>query len=219
LNFTSRHKHRYKSSPISPWAIALTLFIQFQVFEVSAQEATSTVVDTHIDAIRQLFQELDSSAQHCVEDHEADSCKSFATTLDESFIPAYLEHCAVIRGWREQLVADAESGAVVVDEDQGLASSLIGAEFSCGENSLARRTRFAVAAFQKWQQENSNTAQDPARYGQDGSSRTSPVSQALQNQQSRLSREIDQQWQRLELENIRQQLRKPINYGDYNYPR
>lgn len=176
-------------------------------------------MDARIDAIRELFQELDSSAQQCVEDSAADSCRSFATTLDETFIPAYLDHCAEIRAWREQLVADVESGDAAIDEDQGLASSLIGAEFSCGEDALAKRTRFAVAAFQKWQRENSNTAQATARLQQPGNSRTNPVPQSLQNQQSRLSREIDQQWQRVELENIRQQLRKPIDYGDYNYPR
>ena len=219
MNSTSKHSPRYTASPLPLWAIALTLPFQFLTFAVSAQEtATAIELDARFDAIRDLFRELDSSAQACVEESDADSCKAFAEVLDDTFIPSYLGHCAVIRAWRDQVVEDAESGAAA-DDEPGLANRLIGAEFSCGEDALAKRSHFAVAAFQKWQQENTHASQGTARYRQDGSDRTSPVPQALQSQQSRLSREIDQQWQRVELENIRQQLRKPIDYGDYNYPR
>ena len=178
-------------------------------------------LERHLTEARELIQELDSAAQQCVLEDSQDSCKAFASTLDELFIPAYLQHCDAISEWRDQLLENREAGTEMLTAEQDLARQLLDAEFTCGEDALAKRSQYVVTAFQKWQQEESGTAllaphaaRQSASNANNGSNSTS---QALRSQQSRLTREIERQWQRVELQNIRQQLRKPIDYGDYNY--
>lgn len=199
--------------------MALILSCLIPVSTVSAQaNTTASELATHIDAVKTLFQELDRAARNCVEGATEDSCHTFASTLDDAFIPAYLSHCKFISEWREQLVAREDSDELDNELNGDLARLLIDAEFTCGEDALAKRTEFTVLAFQTWQEAHADTSLLAPQYDRNTSARSSPVPEALQSQQSRLNQEIDRQWQRVELDNIRQQLRKPVDYGDYNFP-
>lgn len=175
-------------------------------------------LDRHLVSVRDLFTDIDSKAESCVGDGSAENCESFIYSLDIEFIGTYLDHCRQITDWVDQVVASAMSDADDSNENEATARRLIEAEFACGKDALNKRTTFVVEAFRKWQTLNSGNTLTASSSNQTFQSRTGSVTNALRLQQSRINQEVDQQWRRLELENLRQQLRRPIDYGDFNFP-
>ncbi len=191
------------SLALLPLSLSGNIFAQDLIAESDLDDSLALVID--------LFAEIDNKAESCVEDSSAEDCESFIYALDTEFIEPYLDHCLQITNWVDQMVASAMSDTEALGENETTARRLIEAEFTCGKDALNKRTVFVVEAFRKWQSINPGITHAAGISSQAAQSGTSRVSNALRLQQSRITQEVNEQWRRLELENLRQQLRRPVN--------
>ena len=186
----------------------------------TAQEQDLT---SHIEAIKTIFQQLDSAAQTCVESSAEQNtstqpdCAAFATQLEGNILTSYLEHCTVLRNWREELVAQNGDTQSDLDSDDNTLQAMIDVEFTCGEAALLKRTSYVASAYNLTQPSSRNDQSSlQLRQLQNERSNNQLRNSSLhdiENSQQRLSREIQQQWNRIELDNLRQQNARPIDFG------
>ncbi len=175
-------------------------------------------LDSHISSIKTQFQQLDASAQACIEDAD-NACADFLTNLDTE-LPGYLQRCEALLAWREQVVTNNQDG--ISSDDTSLAQRLIDVEYTCGEDALIKRTNAVQAAFEKVRNpalgklpplvagaSNSQAARELQR-------NRNTTQQNVEGQRLRLQGEIERQWQRIQLENLREQNRQPKNYNDFD---
>ncbi len=181
----------------------------------SLASAQTEDLDSHIEQVREQFQQLNLRAEACLDDTET-ACQEFLSALDRE-LPRYLQHCEILRDWREQVVSDFTDA----DADAELAQRLIEVEFTCGEDALVKRNNAVLAAYQKTSLIApgglatllADSANNQA--SQAFSRNQHAVSQDLSQQQQRLRNEIQQQWQRIQLQNVREENRQPQNFTSF----
>lgn len=184
---------------------------------VFAQSPELDELDDHVTAIKALFQQMDATAEGCLDD-SGQSCQVFLDALD-SHLDQYQQHCQVLRDWRDQLVE--ENTATTAVPETGTARRLIDVEYTCGEDALVKRTAFVLAAYEKTQSGNRTIL--PAVVADANQQQTQNEYARLRRsllrdssaQRQRLDDEIQQQWQRIELENLREQNRRPVDFGTF----
>ncbi|MCY4359040.1 MAG: hypothetical protein OXD01_16165 [Gammaproteobacteria bacterium] len=186
------------------------------------QESKPTLaIDEQIEAIKTLFEELDIEANACLKEDtsgENHACEVFLDHLKVETIALYLESCNDLKDWRESLVADANDSDINPTNPEQTLERLLGIEFVCGEKALVKRTEFVLLAFEKVRRSsflpaspvnplNLHSASDP------GSSVQTILSQGIKAQQQRMADNIQQLWNRVELDNLYRRSRQPINVG------
>lgn len=208
MSYTNRSNVRKPDLRLLTLSLALGILFQSELLLAQASEAP-TSIDTHLTAIVELFSEIDNKAEHCIDDDELQSCEAFIHSLDTEFIGTYLNHCQEVTGWVDQIVTRVMTDSDSAPGDEVTAQRLIEAEYTCGKDALRKRTSFVVEAFGKWQAINAGNENSGGVDRRASSYSSQGVAEAVQSQNSRLNQEVNQQWQRIELENIRQQLRRP----------
>ena len=176
-------------------------------------------LDDHVRAVKTLFQEMDDNAEACLNNSQA-SCQNFLDTLDNR-LSRYKQHCSALRSWRDQLVDENGNTDGTASIAPGTAQLLIDVEYTCGEDALVKHTSHVLAAYEKTHSDNS--AGLPAVVADAHQRETLADYERLRRsllqdsnkQQQRLSNEIQLQWQRIELENLRQQNRRPVDFGTF----
>lgn len=137
--------------------------------------------------------------------------------INGDFLPRYLELCNELKTWREQLSEESSNNGVDPAQGPKILQQLLDVEFSCGEEALTKRTQFVLSAWTKIRSPSyqgngiampNQNAVDSLNYSMRNS-----LLNGVDNQQERVRAETQQLWRRLELENIRQQNRRPIDLG------
>ncbi len=176
-----------------------------------------------IDATSTALKELDLRANDCLTalDSEQDSkqtCDDFMAAVDGELMTNYLQQCRVLKNWRDDFVTRtvAENTDASNQDDQEMLRRLVSIEFNCGENTLRTRTQFVVPAFNRLQA----GAESPgvsatslsrqlseARFKAMENRERQRLLNSVQNQQDRSQLETERQFNALENELIRQQIR------------
>jgi len=173
-----------------------------------------------IDSSSEALIALDVMASDCLlaldsSSSDATSCDDFINAIDGELMAGYLETCSTLKSWRDEYVnltvtANLDSNT---ENNEEMLRRLISIEFACGENTLRDRTQFVFSAFNrlrsKPQSGTANLRQEISN-GQfealDNRERQR-LQNALQNQRNRSTRESERQFDILENELIRQQIR------------
>lgn len=175
--------------------------------------ADSDTLNTQLDNARTAMAEMDLLAQACIESRQltdsqtADSCLVFNQALDGELLTSYLQNCRDARAWREDYISSPETGSLDQLETDTALQLMVDIERLCGEGALLKRTRYVAPAYQQTTSIPSGIAGDLEALRQESltSVERSQLRQSLQQQQQRQQQEIQRQFDRLELELIRQQ--------------
>lgn len=165
---------------------------------------------------RDSAHQLEALALRCLdEDKGGDACSGFRKALDGALLLGYQESCAIAKAWREEFVStQAQDSAITVDRSAVLLRYLVDIEFLCGENALARNAASVAPAYRlsHASAEDSHPATRSLQYQLDSARQNalidrprSSLSGSYSSQNERIRRETQQQFDRLELELIRQQ--------------
>lgn len=186
-----------------------------------ALPAQSENLATPIGNIKTFFQQLDELAEGCLQNSTAD-CQSFSESLDQQ-LGVYLTACEPLIAWRDALVE--QNATEPVSADAATIQQLLDVEFTCGENALVKQTDYVQQAFNKIQ-----SAAEPvsassvatltlSQNQQRASEQQARMRQSLlggvQDQNLRLNSEIEAQWRRIEMDNLREQNRRPVDFGTF----
>ncbi len=205
-----------------------TLFAALTIsnFISSAQE---TAIQNSIDVTFRALTELDLKAKECLLalDSNADSaqvCDNFMSAVDGELMANYLSECRRLKSWRDEFVTrsvaeDVNTSTGGVD-DQEMLRRLVTIQFSCGENTLPTRTQYVVSAFNKLQnsvkrvESSAGTAASAlsrqlseSRFNAIENQERQRLQNAVQGQQIRSQIETERQFEALQNELIRQQIR------------
>ena len=188
-------------------------------------QAQSSDLDSHISTIKQMFVDIDASAERCVDNELPDNpdCHAFSDALDREFLSQYLSHCEVLKSWRDELLTDTAAAGLDQDLGASIAQNLIDVEYSCGEDALLKRTEYVLTAYSRTRSPAYRNGVagiqlgSSAQPGNSAAALSRSLLDSVRSQQYRLDREIQRQWQRIELENLRQQIDNRIDYGDNNH--
>lgn len=198
--------------------LALPIFTVAQQSQLSAD--TLDRIDQELAAAKQLVSDLDSEAESCMSS-EADSveCQNFSTLINGDFLPEYLGLCHSLQDWRALLAEETAADGVNPQQGPEILQRLMDVEFNCGEEALTRRTQYVLVAWNKIRSPNYRSdplaTTLPNQYEAEAlnfSLRNSLID-GYDNQRERLKLETQRLWQQLELENLRQQSRRPIDFG------
>lgn|GEM_PF-1998637 len=184
----------------------------------TAFAAAEPELDTYIPLVQQYFLTLDHQADLCLENNqpertESDACQTFLAMIDGQETASYLDMCRALRNWRTSFIEELANSDFSIDSnpanlDQSLSlNRLAQTEYYCGEDALRSRTNHVHSAFNLLRQNEVriSTGSTTAIHGL-------PANGGLRAIHDRLQREIDQQWQNLQMENLRQQSRQPMEF-------
>ncbi len=201
------------------------LLFALVLFFPSILDAQEINFQDSIDSTAEALILLDVKASDCLSalDAGADShqlCVDFMAAIDGELMADYLDQCRELKDWRDDyvdqtIVSDIDAGNPGNEE---MLRRLIAIEYSCGENTVIERTEFVAAAFNRLRSNTAptTTATDAAairrqlserRFNALEASERQRLLDALQNQQNRSEREIERQFNDLENELLRQQIR------------
>ena len=169
------------------------------------------------------MQTRDSKAAACLGAFEAESkesaaasCRECLDAIDGAELADYLARCQILKTWRENFVLAAQqSGADYRGSDADL-RLMVGIEFTCGEDALQKRTQFVSTAFDMLygnqnfpQQINREISRRFAelQFETISSNERHLLQNAIQQQQSDRLLQTERQFDDLEKEIIRQQIR------------
>ena len=185
----------------------------------AAREAT---LQQRIDAASAALTELDDKALACREALDSTTtgeaqarCGDFLQAVDGEVLAGYLAHCDALKVWREQFITSATDTADRTEQNLQL---MIGVELVCGENALRRRTQYVAATFTLLRdgrtQDRPVTAALSRRLAElefeaSLNSERRSLRDSILRQRSRSLLENQRQWDDLENELIRQQIRNP----------
>lgn len=186
-----------------------------------ALQAQSENLATPVSNIKTFFQQLDELAEGCLQNNAAD-CQTFSESLDQQ-LGVYLAACEPLIAWRDALVE--QNATEPVSADAATTQQLLDVEFACGENALVKQTDYVQQAFSKIQSavepvSASSVATLAARQNQQRASEQQARMRrsllgGVQDQNQRLNIEIEEQWRRLEMDNLREQNRRPLDFGTF----
>lgn len=176
----------------------------------------STEPTASLQQVRATLQQLDALASVCLtEAGDQDSCEIFRQAIDGELLTAYLDNCAVAKRWRDEFIAsEIETGrSDVGGASEILLGYLVDIEYLCGENALTRATDSVLAAYSRirlsdgsvsfrtqwesWQQQRLRDSESRRQ------------SERLASQRRHLQQQTNRQFDRLELELLRQQSLPP----------
>ena len=171
-------------------------------------------LDTQISESKAYLLTLDESARACLDDSiDSDSCEQFRQAISTEQLSAYQALCAPLMTWREQLIMNNNDASAEASAELTL-QRLLDVEFACGDKALVTRTEHVASAFAFIQNAPSANGQfyssgTLSRVERDSFYQRQSVSESVDQNRTRLQRETDLQWRRLELENalrLQQQL-------------
>lgn len=188
------------------------------------QSEPESEIELHINAVKALLLDLDSAAETCLAENndDADSCQEFSDSINGNTIATYLDHCRSLKDWRDQLVEETQTSGLDGADQERTLNRLIDIEFACGEDAMTTHTRYVVSAFEKIRapRYTSPGSSVAIRNQQQGGSIDYTLRNSLldgvETQQRHTERELQQMWNRLELENLRRQSQRPIDVGVIN---
>lgn len=183
-------------------------------------------LDTRIDSATTALTELDLKAETCLislaegtTDEAKAHCDEFLQAIDGALLASYLVDCEALRNWRDDFVsASTADNAPDNNNSEENLRRLVGIEFACGENALNKRTEYVVSAFsllQDGQIKNQRASAALTRHLAELQMQSTAnqerrlLRNSILQQQSKRQLETEQQWNDLELELIRQQIRNP----------
>lgn len=118
-----------------------------------AQTTASSELTDHVDGANQVLAELDDKALTCMNSFNLNLgeaaallCDEFMRAIDGELMASYLDHCAVLKTWRDRFVEDSQQASNVLTDEDAL-KLMVAIEYSCGENALRKRTTHVVNAF------------------------------------------------------------------------
>tara|TARA_B100001029_G_scaffold169630_1_gene164707 strand:- start:1603 stop:2298 length:696 start_codon:yes stop_codon:yes gene_type:complete len=115
----------------------------------SLLKAQETSLGTRIDLVKNILNELDTSAANCLkqlEDSRSDShCVDFMADIDGQPTADLISHCDVLKAWRKQYVEEPTSSNETTETNLKHMRDI---EFFCGENFLQERANNVVDAFE-----------------------------------------------------------------------
>ncbi|MCG8412964.1 MAG: hypothetical protein MI746_01995 [Pseudomonadales bacterium] len=214
--------NRARLFALTPSLLALTLLTVPSL--TRGQADPDPEIDARISVVKDLFVELDAAAETCLDDGTTseDSCQAFSDSINGDTIPTYLEHCRVLKEWRDGLVEETQRTGVDPANQERTLGLLIDVEFTCGEEALTKRTQYVLAAFAKIRAPR-YLIPDPAiairnQRQADNIDYTlrNSLLDGIENQQRHIGGEVQQLWNRLELENLRRQSQRPTSVGTIN---
>ena len=186
--------------------------------------AAEDSIQAQLDAARSIMQQLDELAAACVNPNQQATatpetpCLNFSNALNGEMLASYISHCRSIKTWRDEFVSSQSANQTNTDTDTSL-SLMIDSEFLCGDDALTKRTDYIGIAYQ---QINGTNRSDPANVAATNTELQALRQQMLisrerqrlmnsfQQQQQRQRLETQRQFDRQELELIRQQT-VPLN--------
>ncbi|HIF74403.1 MAG TPA: hypothetical protein EYG31_04560 [Porticoccaceae bacterium] len=221
---------RFTTKKIKPvsfvlWGITCLSFLQNPS---SAQELS---LQEHINASATALENLDSAAQSCQSSLDSATaieakkfCNDFLASLDGEVLANYLSNCSELKSWRDDYIAASQSNSANSSDDNDTTSEedatnlqlLISIEFNCGENALQKRTQYVVDTFTLLQDgQIRNQRADSAmrrrltelEFNSVLNQERSALRNSVQQQQSIRSQETQRQFDNLQNELIRQQIR------------
>ena len=151
-------------------------------------------------------------------------CNYFLASLDGEVLANYLSNCSELKSWRDDYIAASQSNSANSSDDNDTTSEedatnlqlLISIEFNCGENALQKRTQYVVDTFTLLQDgQIRNQRADSAmrrrltelEFNSVLNQERSALRNSVQQQQSTRSQETQRQFDNLQNELIRQQIR------------
>ena len=165
---------------------------------------------------REALQELDELAADCLTESSGNvACPDFLRAVDGALLETYLDNCAIAKSWREQFVTEqVQDFAANSSRSETSLRHLIDVEYLCGENAVARATDNVLPAYRltRTNPANGNSLARSLQYQLDSArqnalidQRSSNLSGGYSSQSERSRQQIQRQFDRLELELIRQQ--------------
>ena len=117
----------------------------------SPLKAQEIKFETRVELVKNILNELDTSAANCLkqlEDSRSDNqsqCVDFMTDIDGQTTADLISHCDVLKTWRNQYVEDPTSSNETTVTNLKRMKDI---EFFCGENFLQKRANNVVDAFE-----------------------------------------------------------------------
>jgi len=200
--------------------LALALFYASLFSLSSAQEND---FQKSIDSSSEALINLDMKARDCLatldsDEDSAAACDDFLKAIDGKLMTNYLQQCRTLKNWRDEYVDQsmASSSNSTTEHNEEMLKRLVSIEFTCGENTLRSRTQFVLSAFNRLQGGRAASGASTAainrqisnsRFNALENGERQRLQNALQNQQIRSLKESERQFNDLENELIRQQIR------------
>lgn len=192
----------------------------------SLPSAQQLNIRSSIDSSTSALSLLDSKASDCLSALESGSnsqplCDDFIAAIDGKLMADYLEQCQLLKNWRDDFIIQTIEAEADTDSanNEEMLRRLVAIEYSCGENAVLARTEFVEVAFNRLRNNTDNssvaTGISAAISRQLAQSRFEALEirerrrlqEAMQRQQSQSQRDTDRQFDDLENELIRQQIR------------
>ena len=117
----------------------------------SLLKAQETSLEVRVDLVKNILNELDTSAANCLKQLEGSrsenqtQCADFMTDIDGQPTADLISHCDILKTWRNQYVEDPTSSNETVETNLKRMRDI---EFFCGENFLQKRASNVVDAFE-----------------------------------------------------------------------
>ncbi|GJM13901.1 MAG: hypothetical protein DHS20C12_23040 [Pseudohongiella sp.] len=171
-----------------------------------------------IDSTSEALIALDVMASDCLAELDSATqpgalCDGFLAGIDGELMADYLEQCRVLKEWRDEYVDSTVASNLDADSESNeeMLRRLISIEFSCGENTLRSRTQFVFTAFNRLRGDAGASTVDrqlsESRFEALDDRERQRLQDTLRDQRSRSLRESDRQFNDLENELLRQQIR------------
>ncbi|PCI79781.1 MAG: hypothetical protein COB20_04135 [SAR86 cluster bacterium] len=222
-----RAKLIIKLEPTRTSLLALALICSFLLASspLFTPRSSAQVSDfqKNIDSTSEALIALDLKASDCLAAFESDEntqavCDDFINALDGELMANYLEQCRTLKSWRDEYVDQAVTSDLDSDtaNNEEMLRRLVSIEFTCGENTLRSRTQFVFSAFNRLRSGSATNGAGTAtlsrqisndRFNALENAERQRLQNALQNQRNRSLRESERQFNDLENELIRQQIR------------
>ncbi|MBL4574036.1 MAG: hypothetical protein JKY86_13330 [Gammaproteobacteria bacterium] len=200
--------------------LALALFYA-SLFPLSSAQEND--FQKSIDSSSEALINLDMKARDCLaaldsDEDSAAACDDFLNAIDGKLMTNYLQQCRTLKNWRDEYVDQsmASSSNSTTEHNEEMLKRLVSIEFTCGENSLRSRTQFVLNAFNRLRGGRAASGASTAainrqisnnRFNALENGERQRLQNALQNQQIRSLKESERQFNDLENELIRQQIR------------
>ncbi len=168
---------------------------------------------------RNAAQQLEVLANDCLDENAGnEACSAFRKALDGELLEVYLDNCTAAKSWREEFVVkQAQDSAATPVQSEVFLGYLVDIEFLCGDNALARNAASVTPAYRltntgpagsspmaRSLQYQLDSVRQNALLGQ----QRRILSEGLSTQNERSRTDTQRQFDRLELELIRQQNRQ-----------
>lgn len=202
--------------------VPLALFGLLALLPVTGYaQTTEQQLADNLQQARDALLQLDELAGICLDTPAGlEACSEFRGAVDGALLATYLESCSVAKTWRDEFVTGQAQGAEPPSSSsESLLTFLVDIEYLCGANALARATENVLPAYRLTRSAraaNSSLARS-LQYQLDSDRQNTLIEQQRHNlsrgivsPNTRARREIQRQFDQLEIELIRQQLNQSL---------